>query len=142
MSQISEEQTNKALDGVFFPFFKDVLTGSPTMRTLTLIELNEILRRALEAADDPVVDLELEVEDLDLTVSGFVPSPSKVTSDSASAPHAIRVPHGTVKISVRIPGRILAAFKTRAVERRQPYQKLLNQALRDTVKGWEAAAKA
>lgn len=48
---------------------------------------------------------------------------------------------GTVKISIRVPARTLLALKARAAECRQPYQKVVNQALHDAVRGWEVPVR-
>lgn len=77
-----------------------------------------------------------EVLKVDITA---LPHPATAASTPPVAAHVIPTA-GTVKISLRVPSSTLAAFKARAAERRQPYQKLLNQALRDAMRAWETPA--
>lgn len=81
------------------------------------------------------LDIPIDFSDLDaLLAKPRQPErPAAATTPAA----AYSAPPGSVKISIRIPGRILAAFKTRAAATGRPYQKLLNQVLRDAVRGWE-----
>lgn len=85
--------------------------------------------------------LDTPIDDADIADMLANPSaPAARTAPTAPALPAHAAPPGSVKISIRVPGRILAAFKTRAAERRQPYQRLLNQVLRDAARGWETPA--
>lgn len=79
--------------------------------------------------DTPISDADMEA------MLAATSAPKRALAFTAPSPP---ISIGSVKISVRVPARILAAIKARAAQRRQPYQKLLNQALRDAVKGWEA----
>lgn len=99
------------------------------MTTLTHDELEDIKARALEMADAPFPDLEIELEDLDLSA----PAPAGITADTHAG---LTVAGKSQKITIRIPTRVLAAFRAQAAKTGVPYQRLMNRALRSATLSW------
>lgn len=103
------------------------------MKTLTHDELEDIKARALEMADVPFPDLEIELEDLDLSA----PAPAGITAGVTADTHAgLTVAGKSQKITIRIPTRVLAAFRAQAAKTGVPYQRLMNRALRSATLSW------
>lgn len=100
------------------------------------VTVSALLGEEIDAYIADIAALKLEaIDDLEVLLAKTA-TPTHPAASTAPLPPAT----GTVKISVRVPGRILAAIKTRAAERRHPYQRVLNQVLRDAVRTWEPPA--
>lgn len=112
----------------------------------TAAVINALIGEALNIAGQSPLEMEFDPSDLDFDFGpinfDIETCGTALTSCPTSTPAPAPALTGTVKISVRVPRRVIAAFKTRAAEHRQPYQKLLNQVLREAVRGWETPAKA
>lgn len=105
----------------------EVLIRRTTMKKrLTARQLEEILAKALIAADQPIPELHLDVDvdlDADLRLS--------VVSAPASTPTPLLQPVSrSEKISIRVQSATLRAFKAHAKRVGVPYQRLMNRALR------------
>lgn len=116
--------------------FREPLAKLDTTLSTVDITLPELLGVEIDAYIADIAALKLEaIDDLDVLLAKTA-TPVRPTASTPPPPPST----GTVKISVRVPAHTLAALKARAAECRRPYQKLLNQALRDAVKDWEAPA--
>lgn len=91
------------------------------------------------AASITAMGLDTPISEAD--IEAMLGASSAPARPAASTPLPPPIPTtGSVKISIRIPGRILATIKARATATGKPYQRVLNQVLRDAVRGWEATA--
>lgn len=99
------------------------------MRTLTAAEFEAITAAFLAAEDIPILDLDLDFDSADLDFDwSSMPEPS--TSSPVAGPAPPMLMTGTQKISIRVPRRILAAFKKKSALTGVPYQRLVNQVLK------------
>lgn len=106
------------------------------MKTLNSTELEAIIARAFEVSDEPIMELVLPADLLNIDINEIpVVAP---THDCIAA--ATLAPAGpsrrSKKISIRIPGRTLTAFRAEASKKKVPYQTLVNQVLRAAAAGW------
>jgi predicted DNA binding CopG/RHH family protein len=92
----------------------------------TPAELAAVLKRAMEVCDQPLPDLDIDEEALWAVDISSLPS-------TPPLPRTLITPGcgKTQKISIRIHSGTLAAIKLRANELGMPYQRLINQQLRD-----------
>jgi len=102
---------------------------------ITPAELLDVLSRARAMADELIPELDLSLDELDL-LEGEVPDfimpleairtgPGAIPGDDDTSPIS-----GTQRISIRVPKRVLRAFKSRARKTGVPYQTLMNRVLR------------
>lgn len=95
------------------------------MNLSTETEFDDILARALAVADEPVLELHIELQDIDLTAPESA-APATSTTGSATMPAS----RASQRITIRIPGPVIAAFRAQATKTRVPYQRLMNRVLR------------
>ncbi len=95
------------------------------MNQITETEFDEILARALAVADEPVLELHIELQDIDLTTAEF-----SAPETSSTASTTTQTSRKSEKITIRIPGSVIGAFRAQAIKTRVPYQRLMNRALR------------
>lgn len=121
----------------FFPFFKEM--SHMPRKKITPVELEFIRVKMQELENEPALELDFDAPDFDLDFdfdfSPTAPAPQPVTSKT---PARIAPTTGTIKISLRVPAHVLAAFKARAVNTGLPYQTLANRALSEAVMGFGA----
>lgn len=95
------------------------------MSSISQSEFDDIVAMALAMADEPVTDLQIDLEDIDLTAPG--PTATATGSKASTTTPTSRT---SEKITIRIPGSVIAAFRAQAIKTRVPYQRLMNRALR------------
>lgn len=100
------------------------------MTPLTKDELDTIIAQALDLESEPFPELVFDPSELEIDWEK-APAPLAVASASAPAPA-----RSTLKISIRVPARTLAAFKARAAATSGRYQSLMLEALKTSVSGW------
>ena len=127
-------------------------------KTPIATKLEEFTPRALAIYDEPIQDIDLgPIQDIDLEpfqnidlepiqeiafdVADLECDFSNIPTPLPSTPSPRPVAHtgfttGTLKVSIRIPARVLAAFKARAATTGTAYQSLMNRSLNATVLGW------
>lgn len=104
-------------------------------KTIGLDELLTVLARALELADEPMPEIDVSLDGLSLledeVLGPIMPleatrtGPGAIPGDDDTSPIS-----GTQRISIRVPKRVLRAFRSRARKTGVPYQTLMNRALR------------
>lgn len=104
-------------------------------KTITRTELLDILDRARAMADEPMPEIDVSLDGLvlleDEVLDPIMPleatgtGPGALLGDDDTSPLS-----GTQRISIRVPKRVLRAFKSRARKTGVPYQTLMNRALR------------
>lgn len=94
------------------------------MKLITQTEFDDILARVLAVADEPVQELLIELQDIDLTAPGLT-----APATTPEATETMPAPRTSQRITIRIPGPIVAAFRAQALKTRVPYQRLMNRAL-------------
>lgn len=104
-------------------------------KTIGLDELLAVLARARELADEPMPEIDVSLDGLCLLEDEVLDSimhleatrtgPGAIPGDDGTSPVS-----GTQRISIRVPKRVLRAFKSRARKTGVPYQTLMNRALR------------
>lgn len=87
-------------------------------------EIAAVLQRAMEVWDEPLPDhgIDPSIVDVDVSALPSAPPPPRPPITPGSG--------RSQKISIRIPSETLASVKRRARELGVPYQRLLNQQLR------------
>lgn len=101
---------------------------------MTPAELDAIQSRAIEFHSEPIEELPDLDHDLAIDPSTIeAPGPTKPTAPATTPAPSTRA----TKISIRVPGRTLAAFKAQAAKRGTGYQTLIVQTLRAAAAGWE-----
>lgn len=105
-------------------------------------EIDAILAEAVVVTDQAFPELEFDPADFEIEFDPYIFDfgPGRTLPPPASPAHTPPALTGTRKISLRVPARILAALKVRAAATGVPYQRLLNQALQNAVRSWEAPA--
>lgn len=110
------------------------------MKALTDTELEAIKAKLIEISDEPVMELDLSADaldlDLDLDVTAIPAADPTQGSTSAPTPAPAGPSRRSTKISIRISERTLTAFKAQAAKNKIPYQRLVNQVLRAAAAGW------
>lgn len=102
-------------------------------------EFTSIMERALAAADMPVLDVEFEDGELNLDWDALPPitrvAPAKPTGTTDAPVSKIPV-SGTCPICIRIPARVIHAFKAQAEKTGGNYQTIMNRTLREAAVGF------
>ena len=105
-----------------------------TKKTIATADLAEIKRLALAISAEPIQEIEFDDSDFAFdfdTIPLSVPikrRPHRLTPVGCA--------NGTLKVSIRIPARVLVAFKERAATTGTAYQSLINKTLKDAALGW------
>ena len=95
-------------------------------------EFEEAMQCAIAILDEPIQDIEFDLSDLDIDFGiGYEPF-----TRSSPAVSPIVCTTRTSKISIRVPSKVLAAFKERAKNTRTGYQTLINESLKASAKDW------
>ena len=118
-----------------FEIIRDLVEDMPT--DAEMAAQSDVFVAALEAAmKSPECDI-LPPPDFDLD---FIDTPVTTKSSSAhAAPKVAPAPctDRSNRITIRIPGSVLAAIKAQARLKCVPYQTLINRTLRSAVAGWK-----
>lgn len=101
------------------------------MKTLRPEEFDRIMARASEAVAEPFPELDLlaGLPSIDEVIAAPATSDARARMPSA-------LPKRSEKISIRVPGRTLAAFRAQAAASGVGYQTLVNRVLRAAAAGW------
>lgn len=105
-------------------------------KEISIDDLAVIMRLAMEASEMPFPELSFDIDDQVIDLSVLPPPLSSVLGKKA-APEAMMLPiSGTHPICIRVPTRVIRAFKLRAAATGCSYQTLMNRALSVTAKGY------
>ena len=99
-------------------------------KKLTREEFSWVLDRIMEAAKEPLPEFTFIEDDLDLELGElpeFIPSPPVAVTKSAAPLPPLS---GTKAIQIRVPARVIRAFKLEAERTGGQYQTLMNRALK------------
>lgn len=112
------------------------------MKLLTDTQLDSIQLQALAVEDLPIVEMNFDESDFeyDCSILTDFPLSSPVVRKSGSPLRCTTAITGTIKVSIRIPALVLAAFKAQALATGKPYQSLAIQALRRAALGWRSTS--
>ena len=94
-----------------------------------------MLARAVAAADMPVADLVLDADELEL-IDDLLPEPAFGPSSAAMTGAALLPMSGSKLISIRVPNKVINAFKELAGRSGSRYQSLMNRTLNTAVRGF------
>lgn len=101
-------------------------------KAITDTEFDEVMQRANAIFDEPIQDIEFDPSDFDIDFGiGYEPF-----TRSSPAVSPIVCTTRTSKISIRVPSKVLAAFKERAKNTGTGYQTLINESLKATATDW------
>lgn len=105
-------------------------------RKLSLEDLDALLQRIMAVADQPLPGMEFDPAELDVDIDELysrLPPPSfkSPTTDVPAPPMS-----GTQLICIRVPARVIHAFKVQAVKTGGNYQTIMNRALNAAAKGF------
>jgi len=105
-----------------------------SIKHITPAELMDVLARARIEADVPIPELDSLLDGFDLLEDDVHDSIMRLEA-ARTGPGALLGDDtsplsGTARISIRVPKRVLRAFKSRARKTGVPYQTLMNRALR------------
>ena len=102
-----------------------------TKTRLSEDELNAILTRAIAAAEIPLEDLTFDPMDLDfdIVLDDISTTPAFTTSKAVRSCKAPLPMSGTTPICIRLPNRVINAFKLEADKKGTRYQTLINRTL-------------
>jgi hypothetical protein len=108
----------------------------PHTKTMSEVEYVSIMARALAAADEPL--LELEFDESEFVIDWDAPPPVRVAPPvKTGGTGASSLPlSGTHPISIRVPVKILRAFKAQAEKTGVCYQTIMHRALREAAAGF------
>ena len=102
-------------------------------RRLSEDELSAILTRAIAAAEIPLEDLTFDPMDLDfdfdIVLDDISTTPAFTTSKAVRSYKAALPLSGTHPICIRVPARVIKAFRVQADKTGSHYQTLMNRAL-------------
>lgn len=98
--------------------------------------LEAILARAIAAADMPLPELDLQVEDIEMSLDDLPPPPTLVRSKVIEPAGKSLPASGTHPICIRVPARVIRAFQAQAADTGTSYQTLMNRALNAAAAGY------
>lgn len=90
----------------------------------------------LAAADLPFLEMEFDDAELNADLDDLPPLPAVATIKSVGAAGTTLPLNGTHPISIRLPVRVIRAFKAQASKTGGNYQTMMNRALREAVSGF------
>lgn len=92
------------------------------------------MERALAVADQPITAMNFDFDDLDYDDlhAGSPAAPVKAPSAAAPVPSL----SGTSPICIRVPARVIHAFKAESAKTGRPYQTMMNRALKIAAEGF------
>ena len=108
-------------------------------RKLTPEEFNALIPRILAAADAPIAVLEFEPSELDFDLDeplANVFSPELPAAPAAKVPETPVSMYKSHPILIRIPERVIRAFKNEAKRTGGCYQTLMNKSLKVVAEGF------
>ena len=108
-------------------------------RKLTPEEFNALIPRILAAADAPIAVLEFEPSELDFDLDeplANVFSPELPATPAAKVPETPVSMYKSHPILIRIPERVIRAFKNEAKRTGGCYQTLMNKSLKVVAEGF------
>lgn len=106
----------------------------PRKKRIAADDLRKIMELCIALEDMPVSELKFDSEDADLDLREDLPFLADVIGKKP-APDATMLPvSGTHPICIRVPARVIRAFKLRADKTGCSYQTLMNRALAAAVK--------
>lgn len=91
------------------------------------LDFASLYERIMAAADQPIEPIEFSDEELTFNFDAPVAPPVSVTAPIFA---------GTHPVSIRVPGRVIHAFKVQAAKSGCGYQTLMNRALRRAAEGY------
>lgn len=98
-------------------------------RKLTLKEVKAYLDRAMANLDLSLPDLQFDNDDLELIDDEFLLEPAFSSPGAAKSGEAPLPMSGTTPICIRLPNRVINAFKLEADKKGTRYQTLINRTL-------------
>jgi len=104
------------------------------LKNLTEAELKVILERASAAENQPPAEIEFKPEELNYEIDLNAVLDATFASRTTPAP-VTTVTMGSKRITIRIPGDVLAQYKEKARALCIPYQRLINRKLRAALAG-------
>lgn len=105
-------------------------------RKLSEEEFETILKRIMAAADQPLPEMVFDPIELDFDIDGlFARSPEPPVKPPAADTLAASL-SGTQPICIRIPARVVHAFKVQADKTGGSYQAIMNRALNTAAAGF------
>ena len=107
-----------------------------THRTAAPEDIIAMLARAIAMAHLPVPDLVLDTPELELTEDALVLEAAFGASSAAKSGDAPLPEYGTKPISIRVPRRVIRAFKLQAARTGANYQGLMNRVLNTAANGF------
>ena len=109
-----------------------------TKRRLSEDELNAILTRAIAAAEISLEDLTFDPMDLDfdIVLDDISTTPAFTTSKAVRSCKAPVLPSGTHPICIRVPARVIRAFRVQADKTGAHYQTVMIRALQAAAKSF------
>lgn len=108
----------------------------PRKKEISADDLLAIMKLAMDMSELPHTEISFDLPDSDFDLSALPPpvfsmARKKSVSDAMSLPVC-----GTHPISIRVPARVIRAFKLRALATGCSYQTLMNRALREAAAGF------
>ena len=105
-------------------------------KTLSEEELTAIKERAKAAADMPVMDMEFDDAELNLDWDALPPMTMGAPAKAAGAAVSTLPVSGTRPVCIRIPSRVIRAFRSQAEKTGGSYQTIMNRVLREAAAGF------
>lgn len=102
-------------------------------------ELASVMESAMAAADMPVLEMEFDDAELSIDWDALPPMTAPASAKAAGAAGAAVSTFplsGTRPVCIRIPARVIRAFKTQAEKTGGCYQTIMNRALREAAAGF------
>jgi hypothetical protein len=107
----------------------------PRKKEIPASDFQAIMKYIMEMPEIPIPEYSLDFDFADIDVSGFPPPLSSVLGKKPASPETMLPVSGSVSICIRVPARVICAYKLKAAATGRSYQTLMNRALAEAAKG-------
>lgn len=105
-------------------------------RKLTKEELQPLFEKIMAVADQPILDMDFDFDDLNLSLDALLSLPSYTPPKVSAVAAALPSLSGTRSICIRVPARVIHAFRVQAAKTGGSYQTIMNRALKAAAAGY------
>ena len=139
ITEKADKADKAAIDANIFLKISEIMINTvrknkSKLKNLTEAQLRVILERASAAEDQPLAEIEFMPEELNYDIDLNSILSTTFAARTTPAPVTTMTP-GSKRITIRIPGDVLAQYKEKAKAMCIPYQRLINRKLRAALAG-------